>query len=485
PRAAGQGESVMTTYCNPLSLPDYPVGKPCRNVIPGEPVKDPKSLWLLGHKEQFRELADVSVLWHDSKWYMYPSVDMAWVSGDGGISWEHHPLNVRDIGYAPTVVRHKGKFLLMASDSAIHVSESPLGPFTPVGKIKLPPGVPAQGDPMLFSDDDGRLYYYWGCTPKSGIYGVELDADQPTQVIGTPKELIPFEPDRYPWQRYGEKNESRDTGWMEGAWMLKRRDTYYLTYSVAGTENRTYCVGAAKGRSPLGPFESQKNNPIQRSTEGLITGTAHGSFVEGANGSLWSFYTVRAGVAHGWERRLGMDPAWIAEDGELHVSPPSSIPMRLTGTTKGAEPAGWTSLNASQPTNASTTAGEHGSRQAVDDDLRTWWQPETHDKKPTLSSSLVTNAMVRAVRIVWRDIGIDTHKGVLPGPYRYKVEVETSTGNWKTILNFSQSGEDLLIDFRECPPTPGIAARLVIVGTPPGITPGVADFTVFGETRRQ
>jgi GH35 family endo-1,4-beta-xylanase len=41
----------------------------------------------------------------------------------------------------------------------------------------------------------------------------------------------------------------------------------------------------------------------------------------------------------------------------------------------------------------------------------------------------------------------------------------------------------LLIDYRECPATPGTAARLVIVGVPPGITPAVAEFTVFGEVR--
>src|ERR1019366_1302105 len=65
-------------------------------------------------------------------------------------------------------------------------SDSPLGPFKPIGKIPLPPGLPSQIDPMLFSDDDGRLYYYWGCTPTDGIYVVELDADNPTRLLGKP-----------------------------------------------------------------------------------------------------------------------------------------------------------------------------------------------------------------------------------------------------------------------------------------------------------
>ncbi len=128
-------------------------------------------------------------------------------------------------------------------------------------------------------------------------------------MIGTPKKMIAFEPDRFPWQRLGDWNEQPARGWVEGAWMLKRNGTYYLTYAAAGTENRTYAMGCAVSKSPLGPFVPQKNNPILRTTTGLVTGTAHGCVVEGPQNSLWAFYTVRAGVVHGFERRLAMDPA--------------------------------------------------------------------------------------------------------------------------------------------------------------------------------
>ncbi len=133
-------------------------------------------MWKLGYKQQFRELADVSALWFDGKFYLYPSVDMAWVSEDLGATWKHHPLNVRDVGYAPTIVRHRDQFLLMASNSAIYSSNSPLGPFVEIGKIELTRegGLPDFIDPMLFSDNDGRLFYYWGCSPTGGIWGVDL-----------------------------------------------------------------------------------------------------------------------------------------------------------------------------------------------------------------------------------------------------------------------------------------------------------------------
>ena len=267
--------------------------------------------------------------------------------------------------------------------------------------------------------------------------------------------------------------------------MLKRNGTYYLTYSAGGTENRTYCVGCLTAKSPLGPFTPQKNNPILRSIDGLITGTAHGSFVEGPNHSLWSFYTLRACVIHGFERRLGMDPAWIGDDGELHVNPASSLPQRLTGTAKGAEPTGWLPLNANRHTRASSTAANPNTRLAVDNDLRTWWQPDANDKTPVLTSSLAGNATVHAIRIAWRDLGLNTQKGIIPGPFRYKVELQTAPNTWTTVIDRSESKEDLLIDYRECPPTKATAARLVIVGAPSGITPGVAEFTVFGNVARK
>ena len=50
------------------------------------------------------------------------------------------------------------------------------------------------------------------------------------------------------------------------------------------------------------------------------------------------------------------------------------------------------------------------------------------------------------------------------------------------LAGIPKSTKDLLIDYRECKPTTGTRARLVILGSPKGITPGVAEFTVFGQT---
>lgn len=474
------------TFCNPLPLPDYPVGRGVRDVVSGAPLDAP-SLWLQGHKEQYRELADPTAIWQEGKWYLYPSCDMAWVSADQGATWQHHPLNIRDVGYAPTVVKHGGRFLLLASDSPLYASASPLGPFEPLGPMHLPRGSGAPGltDPMLFSDDDGRLYFYWGCTQKGGIWAVELDAQKPTEAIGKPFEAIPFNPREQPWEALGDWNQDTTGGWVEGSWMIKRNGTYYLTYSAAGTQHRSYAMGCYTAKSPLGPFTPQKRNPIFRSPEGLITGTAHGCVVAGPQDGLWVFYTVLAGVAHGFERRLGMDRAEIGADGELFVAGATSLPQWVPGRAPaGAASAstGWLPINGGVPTLGSSDAPNLPGRLAVDNELRTWWQPADGDAQPVLTSQFNAPATIHSVRVIWRDIGLNTTKGVAAGPFRYRVELETAPRKWTAILDRGASTEDLLVDYRECPPASGSAARLVITGWPRGITPGVAEFTVFGQT---
>ncbi|MEY3852516.1 MAG: hypothetical protein RI910_1496, partial [Verrucomicrobiota bacterium] len=196
------------------------------------------------------------VIWHEGKWYLYPSGDMAWVSADQGATWQHHPINVREIGYPPSIVRHRGRFLFANNTASLYASVSPLGPFEKFGDLKLKPSgeMPALMGKMLFSDDDGRLYLYFGVSEKAGIWGVELDAADPTKPLTAPVRFIDFNPKDRPWEAHGEWNQNPNKGWLETAWMLKRNGRYYLTYGAAGTQYRTYAMGCFVGSSPLGPF---------------------------------------------------------------------------------------------------------------------------------------------------------------------------------------------------------------------------------------
>ena len=59
-------------------------------------------------------------------------------------------------------------------------------------------------DPNLFIDDDGRMYFYWGCSNNTPIWGVELDKDTMLP-ISEKKELIFGQPEIRGYERVGER----------------------------------------------------------------------------------------------------------------------------------------------------------------------------------------------------------------------------------------------------------------------------------------
>ena len=206
-----------------------------------------------------------------------------------------------DCGYAPTVVKHRGRFWLLAFGSNLFVSDSPLGPFKDVGPLRAPDGSEARvGDPMLFSDDDGRLYLYFGCGWK--ISGVELDAADPTRLLADPATMFEADTANHPWERMGACNTDPNYSWVEGAWMFKRGGVYYLTYAAPGTQWPTYGMGAYKSRSPLGPWEYMRTSPFLSGRAGLVTGPGHGCLVRGPGDSVWAFYTCCVCHHHIFER---------------------------------------------------------------------------------------------------------------------------------------------------------------------------------------
>ncbi len=87
--------SLDKTYCNPLVLPNYPRGRNSHNK-----ATDPNFKHVT--PRDYRETADPTVLYHEGKWYLYPSCGMAYVSEDF-VTWQHHPTEPPDVGYAPTV----------------------------------------------------------------------------------------------------------------------------------------------------------------------------------------------------------------------------------------------------------------------------------------------------------------------------------------------------------------------------------------------
>ena len=458
---------MMKTYCNPLSVPDYPIGRR----VPNEVGKFPA----------WRELADPTVIYEDGVWYLYPSCGMVWWSKDF-VTWRHRRMEPYDCGYAPTVVKHRGRFWLLASGSDLYVSDSPLGPFKKIGPLRAPDGAEVRvGDPMLFSDDDGRLYLYFGCGWM--ISGVELDAADPTRLLADPATMFEADLAAHPWERMGACNTDPNYSWVEGAWMFKRGGVYYLTYAAPGTQWPSYGMGAYKGPSPLGPWEYMRTTPFLTGRTGLVTGPGHGCLVQGPGDSVWAFYTCCVCHHYAFERRIGMDRIRFGADGDILPATATETPQPAPGADDG-EP-GWLPLNRLAGRSVATScAPGRDAVYATDGSMLTWWQPAADDPAPSVTTFCAFHGVpvpVAAVRVVWRDVGLDPAHGVLPGPFGYRVEAETAPGEWISVLDRFDSREDLLCDYRALPaPVRVLRVRLVVTSHPQGIEPGVIDFTAFG-----
>ena len=272
--------------------------------------------------------------------------------------------------------------------------------------------------------------------------------------------------------------------------MVKRGGRYYLIYASSGTEYTNYCMAAyVSDTSPLAGFRPQKHNPVTISHSRFITGAGHGCITEGPNGTLWAFYTIVVGYTHIYERLVGMDLIAVNGDGELYA--PHGItdtPQYAPGVAAdpvSANDTGLLPLTHRQRAmlRASTAAPGREPLYAVDSSLLTWWQPAEGDRAPSLTIDLQAPYLVSAVRLIFRDIGLDYDHGGLPGAYRYVLEgvTEPDTDTWAVLVDARDNDTDRIVDYRTFAAVSCEKVRLTILYHPVGLQmPGVIDFTVFG-----
>lgn len=468
-------------YCNPLPIPDYPRG--AWSTAERRNSRDPH--WGFNRTDwDFRELADPSVLFFEDKWYLYPSGGMAWWTEDFS-TWHHHPINVPWIGYAPTIVQFGERFLLTASDAPIYEASHPLGPFIVLQAVQTPDGEVLKGweDPMLFSDDDGRLFAYWGIA--KGIFGAELDPKAPWKLVCPPALLIQFDP-THQWERGGYSNQL-NVSCLEGAWMFKHGGTYHLTYSAPGTYPR-YATGCYRATKPLGPFTYAERNPITTGPGRFVQGAGHGCIVRGPLDTVWAFYTCHVQIHHTFERRIGMDPIGVDANGDLYAHPATETPQWAPGVKRDPmrdNDAGMLALSFGENVGASSHAAGREPIYAVDQNPRTWWQAGPGDAAPWIIIDLYLPQEICAVRLHWKEPFLDYAAGVNPGAVQYRIdgscegEYSAATG-WDTLIDGSGNDVDLLIDFRAFPAVRARFVKLTVLGLPLVIEAGLIDFTVFG-----
>lgn len=484
------------TYCNPLPIADIPSG---RWLDVSMTKDDPRSI------PDYRSISDPSVVYHEGKWILYPSYAMAYVSTDL-VHWTHVDIGVPHLRYSPAVVQFRGKWYLSGHGlSEVYVADDPLGPFSLCGHLTDVDGnrmAVLDGCYLADTRDDGEhLYLYWhgSRVPKEGdpdvecicgTWGAELCPDEPWKLRTRPVWINEFDPDRT-WQCIGEHNENGRMGWIEGQWVVKIDGRYYLLYSGCGTEYSSYANGVAiSTEGPLSGFVNQKrHDPFTQKRSGLLRGAGHGCIVPGPGGTYWTFYTTIFCYNHKYERRIGMDPVGIDEDGELYCPAVTEVPQYAPGVLSHPETgndAGLVPVTFLRRPYASSAMPGRDPIYAVDDSVLTWWQPCPADPEKTIVIPLErsTGFLISAVRLIWRDIGMETLDGILPGPFRYEIEYAPAPDHgqtgWRTLVDASDNDQDLCIDYRTFEPVKAYALRLRIVGAPKGIEPGLVSFTAFG-----
>jgi len=460
------------TWCNPLTLPDMPIGHECRGYRHDTVLKpEMMAKWAYGcwqYREngvkkarQFRELADPETLVEGNTWYLYPSCGLMWTSEDCGGTWKH--VNIREQNeYAPAVAKFRGKYYYTDSYGPLCVADKPTGPFTELGRFKYgdfgDPEMASLGDPALFVDGD-RLYLYWGCvSPSKALWGCELDPDNPLKPRTKAKRMVELDPVARPWMRSP----------LEGAYVFKRGDTYYFTH--AGGSTGGYCFLVWKGKTPLGPFVPQKTNPAfvtPRGSAGCVMGTGHGSIFMDQFGDWWVNYCIWTGTPkfHDFERFIGQDRISFDENGDLVLGHGTGEPQWLPSSGKRG-PTGWKAIK-------TTTAF----KKAADDNLRTYAPFETDCG--TMSFEFDGVKTLYAMRVIWCDLGLDELRGVVRGPWQYRVERRLN-GVWQTWVDAADNAVDLTVDYRETAVEKADAVRITVLGGPKGITPALTEFTVFG-----
>jgi len=445
---------------------------------------------------------DVTVICEKGKYYMYCTGGGAWFSDDM-LNWSFKRID--NVPIAPHVVKYNGSFYMCGNDGPLYKADNPLGPFTLLGEWKNTPDV-AGGwngafDVDIFVDDDNKPYLYYPGRGVSGIYVVKLDPNDLTRFAGPVKHLFGFNTNHI-WERYGEMNEYPDVAWIEGPWLQKHNGIYYLQYSASGTQWKTYAEGYYTARSPMGPFKYASNNPLLRKTDGLVTGTAHGSIVEGPDGNLWQFYTIVLSNPPGG-RRIGMDRVIFDKNGNMSVKisdTPQWAPKAISDPAKSNSGSIPVTINKFRAMNAlSKVSSEQPGRDAayaVDNSSGTWWEPLPTDTVPTLTIELSPATRFDVVQLFDIDYyrlmftggrrGFGRPSGAaqtqpLPDIYQYKIEVSTDGKSYTTALDQTKNSISRNTISGEIPPVKCRFVRLTMINWPRTTLLGIIEFTIFGK----
>ena len=309
-----------------------------------------------------RYLADPAAMVHAGRVYIYCSNDddnpeaggytmdsLVCVSSSDLKNWTDHGEVIRVPGaaswavdtWAPAAIARNGKFYLYfannASNIGVAVSDRPTGPFIdPLGRPLInaaTPGVlPADNiwifDPAVFIDDDGQAYLYFGGNGETNLRIIRLNEDMISVDGAAVAVTVP--------------------NFFEAAWLHRRDDLYYLSYSTLPSAGLR--IDYLTARHPLGPFSYRgvlaAQPPENNNNNHAATFQLNGVWYEVYHNRVVS---RAAGINPVYKRNLGVEA--LVHRADNTITP-------VTYTTDGVVPQ--RPLNPYVRVEAETTGGQAG-----------------------------------------------------------------------------------------------------------------------------
>lgn len=214
-------------------------------------------------------------------------------------------------------------------------------------------------DLTFFEDTDGKVWAFWNRGREFGIGFAQIDLQTATFLTEPQTAIQPAKVD----YEYDEKgNVVQEPGYdgrpkpkvakyydwdaigIEGAYVIKHEETYYLFYS---SWTRGYEIGYATAPKITGPWKKHPGNPFYGAMNketcekngfewsgdenNPFNQVGHNEIFTGPDGRFWlSCHGIREdGVP-----MLVIDPIWFDDKGVIHSSGPTYMPQIVNYTTK-------------------------------------------------------------------------------------------------------------------------------------------------------
>ena len=238
------------------------------------------------------------------------------------IKWKKHPhvLDIKNVKWAsyslwaPSIIEANKKYYLFFSANDIQnnqqcggigvaVSQHPSGPFVDaIGKPlidKFQNGAQPI-DQFVFRDTDGSVYLYYGGWSHCNV--VKLNTDLLSLKSFADGDVF---------------KEITPQNYVEGVFVFKRNEKYYLMWSEGSWGGPDYSVAYAIGSSPIGPF--RRIDKILKQDPLVATGAGHHSIINvpGTDDYYIIYHRRPLNTTDGNHRETCIDRVYFDEQGYI------------------------------------------------------------------------------------------------------------------------------------------------------------------------